>query len=86
MANEAAAKGLSVREVEQRVAAALAGSGDTARKKRTLDRDVARLQENLAEKLGTRVQIKARPKGKGSLVIDYASLDDLDRLIRRLTR
>lgn len=86
LANEAAAKGLSVREVEQRVAAALASRGGAVRKKRPVDRDVARLQENLAEKLGTRVQIKTRPKGKGSVVIDYSSLDDLDRLIRRLTR
>ncbi|MGA0023779.1 MAG: ParB/RepB/Spo0J family partition protein [Burkholderiales bacterium] len=86
LANEAAAKGLSVREVEQRVAAALTNRGGIARKKRPVARDVARLQENLAEKLGTRVQIKTRPKGKGSVVIDYSSLDDLDRLIRRLTR
>lgn len=85
LAGEAAAKGLSVREVEQRVAAALTAKPG-AHRKRPMDRDVARLQENLAEKLGTRVQIKSRPKGKGSLVIDYASLDDLDRLIRRLTR
>lgn len=85
LANEAAAKGLSVREIEQRVAATLT-TRTVSGKKRPLDRDVARLQENLAEKLGTRVQIKARAKGKGSLVIDYASLDDLDQLIRRLTR
>ncbi len=83
-AKEAADKGLSVREVEQRVAAALTAR-TSSRVRRTIDRDVVRLQENLAEKLGTRVQIKARPKGKGSVVIDYSSLDDLDRLISRLT-
>ena len=87
LANEAAAKGWSVREIEHKVTAALtARSGTDVRRKRPQDRDVLRLQENLAEKLGTRVQIKSRPKGKGSLVIDYTSLDDLDRLIRRLTR
>lgn len=84
LANEAAAKGLSVREVEQRVAAMLtARSG--ARSRPAADRDVLRLQETLAEKLGTRVQIKAKRKGKGSLVIDYGSLDQLDGLITRLT-
>jgi len=84
LAMEAANKGWSVREVEQRVAGALAAA-KPARSKRPLDRDVARLQNELAEKLGTRVQIKSRAKGKGSLIIDYASLDDLDRLIRQLT-
>jgi len=85
LANEAAAKGLSVREVEQRVAALLTARG-SSRTKPAADRDVVRLQESLAEKLGTRVQIKAKRKGKGSLVIDYGSLDQLDGLISRLTR
>ncbi len=84
LAQEAAAKGWSVREVEHRVAAALK-SGGKQRVSAKPDRDVARLQENLAEKLGTRVQIKVKRKGKGSLVIDYGSLDELDRLISRLT-
>lgn len=84
-AKNAVANGWSVREVEQRVSAALTtGSGTVTRSRRTMDRDVARLQDSLAEKLGTRVQIKARAKGKGSLVIEYSSLDDLDRLISRL--
>ncbi len=85
LANEAAAKGLSVREVEQRVADALA-TRTTRSARPAMDRDVARLQEDLAQKLATRVQIKVRRKGKGSLVIDYGSLDELDRLIQRLTR
>ena len=84
LANEAAAKGLSVREVEQRVAAALITRNET-RSRPAADRDVLRLQENLAQQLGTRVQIKAKRKGKGSLVIDYGSLDQLDGLISRLT-
>jgi ParB family transcriptional regulator, chromosome partitioning protein len=85
LANEAASKGLSVREVEQRVATLLTARSGT-RSRPAADRDVLRLQETLAEKLGTRVQIKAKRKGKGSLVIDYGSLDQLDGLISRLTR
>ncbi len=85
LANETAAKGLSVREVEQRGAAILTTRSGT-RARPAADRDVLRLQETLAEKLGTRVQIKAKRKGKGSLVIDYGSLDQLDGLISRLTR
>jgi ParB family chromosome partitioning protein len=85
LATEAAAKGLSVREVEQRVAGLLTTRSGT-RSRPAADRDVLRLQETLAEKLGTRVLIKAKRKGKGSLVIDYGSLDQLDGLISRLTR
>jgi ParB family transcriptional regulator, chromosome partitioning protein len=85
LANEVATKGLSVREVEQRVAALLTMRSG-ARSRPAADRDVLRLQETLAEKLGTRVLIKAKRKGKGSLVIDYGSLDQLDGLISRLTR
>jgi ParB family transcriptional regulator, chromosome partitioning protein len=85
LANEAATKGLSVREVERRVAALLTMRSG-ARSRPAADRDVLRLQETLAEKLGTRVLIKTKRKGKGSLVIDYGSLDQLDGLISRLTR
>ena len=84
LAQDAAAKGWSVREVERRVAAILK-SGGKLRAAAKPDRDVVRLQENLAEKLGTRVQIKVKRKGKGSLTIDYGNLDELDRLISRLT-
>ncbi len=85
LANEAAAKGLSVREVEQRVAALLSPRS-AGRTRPAADRDVLRLQETLADQLGTRVQIRAKRKGKGSLVIDYGSLDQLDGLISLLTR
>lgn len=84
LANEAAAKGWSVREVEQRVAALLTARS-SSRPKQALDRDVARLQESLAQQWGTRVQIKSKG-GKGSLIIDYGSLDQLDGLISRLSR
>lgn len=86
MAREIVARGLSVREVEQRVAAKHAVHGGSRSGKPAADRDVTRLQETLAEQLGTRVQIKTRRGGKGSLIIDYGSLDQLDGLIAGLTR
>jgi len=85
LASMTAAKGLSVREVERRVAALLA-TRSRPHAKPAADRDVLRLQENLAQQLGTRVQIKTRRQGKGSLIIDYGSLDQLEGLISRLTR
>jgi ParB family chromosome partitioning protein len=58
--------------------------GKAARK--VADRDVLRLEEELAQKLGTKVQIKAGNKGRGSLVIQYASLVQLDAILARLNR
>jgi ParB family transcriptional regulator, chromosome partitioning protein len=79
------AKNLSVRETEKLVGQLLRGTvGKTSRK--TTDRDVLRLQEELAQKLGTKVQIKAGNKGRGSLVIQYSSLVQLDAILARLNR
>jgi ParB family chromosome partitioning protein len=84
LANEIAAKGMTVREVEKRVGELVSRS--RPRIPHTVDRDVARLQEDLAQKLGTRVQIKQKSQGRGALIIDYSSLDQLDGLIQKLKR
>ncbi len=79
------AKNYSVRDTEKLVGQLLRGAaGKPARK--TTDRDVLRLQEDLAQKLGTKVLIKAGNKGKGSLVIQYSSLAQLDTILARLNR
>ena len=54
--------------------------------RRVIDRDILRLQEELAQKLGTKVTLKSRSKGRGSLVIDYTSLAQLDTILARLMR
>jgi ParB family chromosome partitioning protein len=51
-----------------------------------LDPDTRRLQEELAESLGAMVKVKPRRGGKGSVVIDYSSLDELQGLIRKMRR
>ena len=84
LANEIAAKGMTVREVEKRVGELV--SRPKPRIPRTVDRDVARLQEDLAQKLGTQVQIKQKSQGRGALIIEYSSLDQLDGLIEKLKR
>jgi ParB family transcriptional regulator, chromosome partitioning protein len=84
LANEIAAKGLSVRDVERRVGELV--SRPKPRIPRTVDRDVARLQEELAQKLGTHVQIKQKNKGRGTLIVEYGSLDQLDVLLEKLRR
>ncbi len=80
-----AARRWSVRETERWVARLLTGApGKTTR--RVTDRDILRLQEELAQKLGTRVTIRAGRKGRGALVIDYTSLAQLDSFLARLMR
>jgi len=85
LAQQIVDKGLSVRETERLVQ----GAATTASPRRAtskLDPDSRRLQEELAESLGAMVRLKPRRGGKGSLVIDYASLDELDALIKKLKR
>jgi ParB family transcriptional regulator, chromosome partitioning protein len=76
-------KGLSVRELEDLVRP---GAGDKLRRakvKKGKDYEVAALEEKLQNVLGTKVSIHAQKK-KGKIVIEYYSLDDLDRIIAKI--
>jgi ParB family chromosome partitioning protein len=82
-AHRIAARGLSVRETEALVASMLRTSSSPARTKR-VDRDLARLEEEVSERLGTTVQIRPGRKGTGSVLVRYSSLDHLDQILTRL--
>ncbi len=43
------------------------------------------LEEMLGEHLETRVRIRLGAGGKGALTVDFAGLDDLERIYRRMT-
>jgi ParB family chromosome partitioning protein len=73
---------LSVREVEQRVSAALKTPLQAQRPR--ADRDVARLEEDWSQRLGTTVQIKSSGKRGGKLVLSYRTLDELDQFLNKL--
>ncbi|MDP2879597.1 MAG: ParB/RepB/Spo0J family partition protein [Sulfuricella sp.] len=81
VANEIVGKGLSVREAERLVQRR---QRPDAKPKAKPDRDILRLQEDLAEKLGAVVMLKAQKKGRGKLIINYDSLEQLDDIIGRL--
>jgi len=81
-ANRVAARGLSVREAEALVAAMLRGHG--ARRAARVDRDLARLEEEVSGRLGTTVEIRAGRQGKGKVIVHYSSLDHLDQLLKKL--
>ncbi|MFN0300103.1 MAG: ParB/RepB/Spo0J family partition protein [Burkholderiales bacterium] len=79
-------KGLSVRETEALVNQTLHPKVAALKPAAKIDRDVARLQEDLSEKLGTTVELKHGKSGGGKMVIEYASLDHLDDLMQRFGR
>jgi len=78
-------KNLSVRDTEKLVGQLLRGKPGKVSAK-SPDRDVMRLEEDLAQKLGTKVQLKSGSKGRGTLVIQYTSLAQLDAILARLNR
>lgn len=84
VANQVIAKRLSVRETERLVNHRLKPQENSLKAKPDADRDVLRLQEELSDKIGAVVNIKANKKGAGTLVIEFASLDQLDGLITRI--
>jgi ParB family chromosome partitioning protein len=85
LAEQVVAKGLSVRETERLVQHALeAPKARGRRQKARLDADARHLQEDLSGILGTVVTLKPRKGGRGCIVIDYSSLEQLDGLVSRL--
>ncbi|GLR12140.1 ParB/RepB/Spo0J family partition protein [Chitinimonas viridis] len=85
LARMIAEKGLSVRETEKLVQALQAGKpAPAAITDKKLDPDLARLQEDLSDKLGAKVQIAANRQGRGKVTIEYGSLDQLDSLLNLL--
>lgn len=75
--------GLSVREVEQLVNRQ-AGPKASKPKAAMVDKDIRRLESDLSDSLGASVKIQAKANGKGSIKIEYASLDQLDEMIKRI--
>jgi len=82
LAQRVVQKGLSVRETER-----LAQNSLKLPKKtevRAPDRDVLRLQEELSDILGAKVEIRANQKGAGRIQIQFGDLDQLDGILQRL--
>ena len=81
LAEQAAERGLTVRQVEA-LARSRRPAGERAPAK---DADTAALETDLAEVLGLPVQVRDHG-GAGELRIRYSTLEQLDDLCRRLTR
>lgn len=83
-ANKIVSEGLSVREAEQLVNDILNPVVKHHKDKVQSSRDIIRLQEKVADQLGAKVGIRHGAKGKGKLVIEYQSLDQLDGILSRM--
>jgi len=79
LAEHIVVKGLSVREAERLVNHAQHPVKKAAHAKP--NRDLLRLQEIAADRVGAKVSIKHSAKGAGKLVIEYKNLDQLDGIL-----
>ncbi len=84
-ARQVVRKGMSVRETERLVKKMLDGGGKKpAQKAASKDADIRRLEIEVSEKLGARVDLQHSGKGAGKLVISYNSLDELDGILKHI--
>jgi ParB family transcriptional regulator, chromosome partitioning protein len=85
LANKIISQNLSVREVESLVKK-LGAEASAKPHKIALNRDVLALQNSLSEKIGAVVSIAAKANGAGTLKINYSNLDQLDEIIKKISR
>ena len=84
-ARQVVARGLSVRETESLVRRRQAAAAEEQpRASKALDPDIRRLQDDLSERLGAPVRVQHSARGKGKLVIQYSSLDELDGILGKI--
>lgn len=77
-------KGLSVRQTESLVRKLQ--QEKQAKKPTEPSADIKQLENELTEKLGSKVLLQHGAKGKGKLVINYNNLDELDGILEHLRR
>ena len=82
-ARHVVARGLTVRQTEALVRQWL-NKPESGKAEPKSDPDIVRLEQRLAERLGSPVQIKHGEKGKGQLVIRYSSLDELQGVLAHI--
>ena len=89
LTREVIARGLSVRQAEQRARIEKPGAGHdiargSARNYKNVDADVVALERQLGDTLGLKVQV-AHNGQKGVVTLHYSTLDQLDLICQRLT-
>ncbi|MGC3981130.1 MAG: ParB/RepB/Spo0J family partition protein [Steroidobacteraceae bacterium] len=84
VAKQVVQKGLSVRETEALVRRMEKNEAEPAAQPPKPDPNIKKLETDLAEKLGAKVQFQHSAKGSGKLVITYHNLDELDGILAHL--
>ena len=86
LAHRIVAEGLSVRAVEEMVALGVDGVKVRRRpaRKQPVAPGLTELANRLSDALDTRVKVELGQR-KGKIVVEFASLDDLDRIVKAIT-
>lgn len=82
-ARTVAANAMTVRQTETLIKK-LQNPGTSSTETATTNPDIARLQEELSEKLGASVNIQHSAKGSGKLIFKYNTVDELDGILAHL--
>ena len=83
-ARQVVARGLSVRATEALVKRLLEPTRPASDRRSRRDPDIQRLESQLGEKLGARVQLDHQASGKGRLSIRYNSLEELEGILEHI--
>ncbi|WP_020484114.1 ParB/RepB/Spo0J family partition protein [Methylomonas sp. MK1] len=81
IANKAVKQGLTVRAVEKLVREQHEDKPAAVKK---IDPDTLRLQRDLSERTGAKVEINHQSSGKGKLIFTYTSLEELEGIIKKI--
>jgi ParB family chromosome partitioning protein len=85
IAAQVAQQKLSVRDTEALVKRlATQPAGGAAESSSRPDPNIRKLEADLSEKLGAKVQVQHSSSGKGKLVINYHTLDELDGILEHI--
>ena len=85
LTKEIVAKGLSVRQAEERAKRAKEGPRELVlTEERKVDADLAALERQLSDMLGVKVQVVHKGQG-GTVTLAYSSLEQLDMICQRLS-
>lgn len=82
---EVVEKELSVRRLEELARSYTGGNKRSSKKSVTLPFAYQRIQDRIASHLSTKVQLKRKRLGKGDIIIQFYSDDDLERLSELLS-
>lgn len=86
LAREVARKGMSVRQTEAKARQLLQTNNENSERKpasSARSADIISLEQSISEKLGAKVKLDHKKSGKGRLIIEYHSNDELEGIMEK---